>query len=487
MGARLVHIEGGRRLSVTPLGDADVLVGRDPAACAVVIESARVSRQHLLVRRSSEGWIAADLGSANGTTLNGELLVAPALLASGDVLELAETARFAFEITEVADEGTQVLEHLALGDAFDEGEETDDEGSGGRVFVLASVAVLAVLASVLVWRLAFRGPDPVDAEATQIATEGLQAAERREWPLAKKRLKAAARVLYSNGKLDDVPREQVMQVAMERLGQLVGDELDREVDLPDVYHNAIDASVFEEAVAPEPVPEARSGTRPKAACRLDQVPPEQIRDCIHERVGLFLVALRQSPDGVPPWFYEEVGQRIRAEHDFFERSLQRGERHVPMMKLELRRAKMPEDLHYLSMIESGYQTDIGSHAGAVGLWQFMPGTARRFGLRVDDRVDERTDPRRSTQEAARYLNQLALEFGADDLLLVLAGYNKGENGVRAALRQMSDPFEDRSYWKLVENDRLPKETAEYVARFIAAGISGEGGLPTEETLASAGF
>jgi membrane-bound lytic murein transglycosylase D len=139
------------------------------------------------------------------------------------------------------------------------------------------------------------------------------------------------------------------------------------------------------------------------------------------------------------------------------------------------------------MIESGYQADIGSHAGAVGLWQFMPATARRYGLRVDGRLDDRTDPRRSTQKAAEYLNDLAQEFGAEELMLVLAGYNKGENGIRAKLREGDDPFEDRSYWHLVETNRLPAETALYVARFVAAGVAGEGGLPTEESLEAAGF
>jgi membrane-bound lytic murein transglycosylase D len=123
----------------------------------------------------------------------------------------------------------------------------------------------------------------------------------------------------------------------------------------------------------------------------------------------------------------------------------------------------------------------------MGLWQFMPGTAKHYGLAVGGSNDERKDGARSTRAAARYLRDLAFEFGGDDLLLALASYNRGENGVRRALKQLDDPFSDRSYWKLVEERKLPEETALYVTRFIAAAVAGEGGLPSDSALREAGF
>jgi membrane-bound lytic murein transglycosylase D len=158
-----------------------------------------------------------------------------------------------------------------------------------------------------------------------------------------------------------------------------------------------------------------------------------------------------------------------------------------MMSAELKRAYMPPMLHYLACIESGYRTDARSKAGAFGLWQFMPGTARDYGLRVGGADDERGDPKRSTTAAARYLRSLAFEFGGESLMLVLASYNRGENAVRKALKRLEDPYSDRSYWVLVKAGYLPDETADYVARYVAAAVAGEAGIPSQSVLAAAGY
>ena len=112
----------------------------------------------------------------------------------------------------------------------------------------------------------------------------------------------------------------------------------------------------------------------------------------------------------------------------------------------------------------------------------MPGTARDYKLQIGAGRDERTDPRKSTRAAARYLNALAFEFGGDALLLAIAAYNKGENGVRAALKKGRDPRTERSYFKLVERKLLPLETERYVPRFVAAAILGEAGVPAADLL-----
>jgi hypothetical protein len=453
MGARLVQVQGEERVAATPLDDAELRVGRDADACTVVLDSTLVSRQHLLIRASPEGWTAVDLGSANGTLLNGVPLTEPTPLAPGDVLELAGDTRFVFEQDEEEDDTSTDRKGLAL---------------------LALAAIVIALAVFGVWR--WRRSDPIFDQASATAADGFKAAELRDWPGAKAKLQSAAGLLLSNGRLDDVPREMVMQVAMERLGDRLSAELSRPVDLPTVFRNAVERS--------RPTPTSPIEGH---ACRMDEVAPSELRACLEERVGLVLVGLRQSPEGVPASFYQDVGARMRKEHDFIERSLRRGEPLVPMLREELVRAKMPELLHYLAMIESGYQTDVGSPAGALGLWQFMPATAKRYGMRVEGGVDDRRDPRRSTEVAARYLRDLAFEFGGDALLLALAGYNRGENGVRTALKQMSDPFSDRSYWRLVESNLLPIETADYVPRFLAAAVAGEAGLPSDDALAAAGF
>jgi membrane-bound lytic murein transglycosylase D len=119
---------------------------------------------------------------------------------------------------------------------------------------------------------------------------------------------------------------------------------------------------------------------------------------------------------------------------------------------------LPSELISLAMIESGLSTRATSSAGAVGPWQFMPGTARRYGLRINWWEDQRRDWELSTRAACRYLKDLYAEFG--DWALVLASYNAGEGRVR---RQLHLNGHD-NYWDY----RLPRQTVEYVPKFIAA-------------------
>jgi len=134
----------------------------------------------------------------------------------------------------------------------------------------------------------------------------------------------------------------------------------------------------------------------------------------------------------------------------------------PMIEHILAEEDVPQELKYLAMIESGLNPDARSWAGAVGMWQFMPATGRRYGLTVNAWVDERRDPEKATRAAARHLRDLHDEF--DDWHLALAGFNCGAGCVRGALRR-SD-LEDPSYWDV--HEYLPRETQGYVPMFIAA-------------------
>ena len=121
---------------------------------------------------------------------------------------------------------------------------------------------------------------------------------------------------------------------------------------------------------------------------------------------------------------------------------------------------IPDELIYLSMIESGFQVDIVSSAGAVGLWQFMPTTGRIFGLRVDDWIDERRDFEKSTYAAVKYFRSLKKKFGSWEL--AMAGYNSGDLTVKRAIKE----YKSRDFWYLSQYT-FPKQTKDYVPQILA--------------------
>ncbi len=142
-------------------------------------------------------------------------------------------------------------------------------------------------------------------------------------------------------------------------------------------------------------------------------------------------------------------------------SLIRSGRYRKLIDHALAEERLPKGLAYLPVIESAYMPTLTSRAGAYGIWQFMPDTAREYGLRVDWWIDERADPQLSTRAAARYLKDLHRMF--DDWSLALAAYNCGPGRVRRTL----DEAGASSFWELLDAGLLPKETRGYVPTFYA--------------------
>jgi membrane-bound lytic murein transglycosylase D len=150
---------------------------------------------------------------------------------------------------------------------------------------------------------------------------------------------------------------------------------------------------------------------------------------------------------------------------YMEQYLARSTRYLPMMKNVLRENGLPEDLVYISLIESGFSPVAHSHSNAVGYWQFIRGTGRRFGLKVDPFIDERRDPVLSTRAAAEYFKSLYNLFGSWHL--ALSAYNVGENRVKRAVTR----YYTKDFWTIITKRRsLPPETKQYVPKYIAATL-----------------
>lgn len=183
---------------------------------------------------------------------------------------------------------------------------------------------------------------------------------------------------------------------------------------------------------------------------------------------------------VPDIFIKQVEKHIytftkTSTRAIMDRSFANSHLHKNLIEAELARQGMPMAFFYLAMHESLLDSNIISKAGARGLWQFMPQTARDYGLRVPDdwenlpsRLDERTNPRLATQAGVKYVKTLYAEFG--DVALAMAAYNAGEGRIRKALRSIDDPINNRDFWYIYRMGVLADETNEYVPKIIATMI-----------------
>ncbi|HEU5077134.1 MAG TPA: lytic transglycosylase domain-containing protein, partial [Polyangiaceae bacterium] len=143
----------------------------------------------------------------------------------------------------------------------------------------------------------------------------------------------------------------------------------------------------------------------------------------------------------------------------------RSGRFVPAIRARLKEAGLPLDLVWLSMVESGHDPSIRSRAGALGLWQFMRGTAHLYGLEVDRWVDERHDPESSTRAALRFLRDLRERFGSWEL--AMAAYNMGPGGLARAIQK----YNTNDYWQLSRFEAaIPWETTLYVPKIVATAL-----------------
>ncbi len=135
----------------------------------------------------------------------------------------------------------------------------------------------------------------------------------------------------------------------------------------------------------------------------------------------------------------------------------KADKYLPKIEKILKSYGIPSDFKYIPIVESGLDPRVSSHKGAGGYWQFMPATARLYGLRVDGKVDERKDFTKSTHAAARYLKALYDQFG--DWTLVAAAYNVGGGSLKSSMRRQKKD----DYYNL----RLNNETGSYVYKIIS--------------------
>ncbi len=186
---------------------------------------------------------------------------------------------------------------------------------------------------------------------------------------------------------------------------------------------------------------------------------------------LYLDLVDAAEFDIPVVVNDEVAKWVRyftgAGRKYYARWLARSTSVRPMMYRELEARGLPSDLVYLSMIESGYSAKALSHAGAGGMWQFMPATGRMYDLRVDGSIDDRRDPELATIAAAEHLKDLHEMFG--HWYLAFAAYNAGPGRVNRAIKGSGS----RDFWVHARGSYLHSETDNYVPKILAAAIIGK--------------
>jgi membrane-bound lytic murein transglycosylase D len=271
-----------------------------------------------------------------------------------------------------------------------------------------------------------------------------------------------AQDLYEMGLLayERGDREAARQYLQNSLNLLMEAEpdIDTLLRMRDLYEKALPPEPTVEltpAVDQEPLPEPVSEVSPYETTETVEEPEEQ------EESNSLHVVMNEHVE-------REIEAYCGTLRKPFTEGLARAGKYLPLIREIIEHEGLPPELAYLPLVESNFKVKARSRAGASGLWQFMPSTARNSGLTVDWDIDERYDIEKSTYAAVRHLSKLHNLFGSWEM--ALAAYNAGEFGV---FRGMVNTYE-RDYWKLLDASTqrrariLPRETLGYVPKFMAA-------------------
>ena len=201
-------------------------------------------------------------------------------------------------------------------------------------------------------------------------------------------------------------------------------------------------------------------------CNMRDINPVYSREEYVNRLSRLPTVMEMAYNDVVQKFIDRYSGRLRHSISYM---LGASNFYMPIFEEALEMHQLPLELKYLPIIESALNPKAVSRVGAAGLWQFMIGTGKQYGLQVNSLVDERRDPVKSSQAAARYLRDLYRIFG--DWNLVIAAYNCGPENINKAIRRAQAANKDsltnvKDYWHIYPY--LPRETRGYVPAFIAA-------------------
>ncbi len=466
--------------------DRVLILGRN-ATCgwqAQGDEGAFVSGEHAVVEKRGDSLAIRDLASTNGTFVNGNR-VDEILLSPGDLVSLGSQGprfRVAEKSPVLSDSGaTRISPPEGLARSGDS--PLGDAAAGGKTFLLAKKIIGNGLGQTefgklmsdkdRLQRMVKRGliPAKVGALLTGMARDYSRRSRRFLATLVAILLAATLAVTYLirenrgyRSKLNEqqelLAQIQEWEVLLREAGE--GAEGDEAGERYDLVHRLARAEARFLALRKEI----------KANDRLDAYAHP-----LGWEIHAVLEELGKKGFIVPETFIQLVEEHVNRftapdMRATLEKVWERKPKYAKLVREELLRKKLPEAFFYVAMQESLLDPLAQSPAGARGLWQFMPVTARGYGLQVPENweelppeADERTNARLATRAAANYLHRLYVELG--DAPLAMSAYNSGGGRMRRVLHKIEDPVADRDFWYMYRLGLLNRETAEYVPKIIA--------------------
>ena len=496
MVIRLKIVSGSRRGSTLSFGREPVRIGRGASADLRFTDAQDiiVSTHHAQIVYERGQYFLIDTGSTNGTLLNGQKIGAKQALKSGDRVCFGfpggPEADVEIDATEITSTTGGRLASTVAGatsaaqPAYDARQDAERMAKALKVGVhdTGTMQVADEAAREVAQRRAKAGGQRsgdtviILAQAMNRATEAVKSRTERKWGKVLAGVGGGALlviavlgavVFYQQREIDQLVNAKT---TIDRQIQSLQERMQSETD-------SASLAAMEDNLA------ALTGsaqTALKALQRKDEARAAQLSaggDELDREIRKILVKFNASTYAIPPIFRERLQFHIDELATAGNRKFMFGrkQRYWPVITKEFAALGLPEEMAYIAWVESGFDPNAQSAAGAVGLWQMVSTTAQSLGLTVSGTVDERLDPEKQTKAAATYLARLLSEFGEDSFMLVLASYNRGENGVRRALRQVAQEpggfrKDKRDFWHLYRLKLLPEETREYVPRVLAAAI-----------------
>ncbi len=443
------------------LRDGATRIGRSPESDVVVQgpNTATVSAQHLEILRADDGWRIRDTGSTNGTFLDGERIVEAELKRGAAIRLGSDGPEFSFVTEEVAPSELDSTLVIPEGILLTKAEPPPAPEVDGHEGLLRAAVKRARRA---------RTEGSGDQTLT-LMREVLKRALRRSSSRFRKAiwaLVAALVIISSLGYWKIVSLKRDKQAIDRRI-----EEIEASLNKPQETPEQADRLIAQLDAYEDRAQSLRRSL-------LFRFGVDQAESFVVREIRALMAEFGAEVYSIPPEFTERVNAHIEnyqgPDRPHMEFALNEARPQIAAMRRILKEEQLPPDFVYVPLVESGLSARQNSAAGAAGLWQFTPGTARAFGLRVDSTVDERKDLRKSTRAACAFLRQLLLDFGTgSSVMLALAAYNLGPTAVKQAItKSVQDPIKQRNFWYLYRARALPAETREFVPKVIAAIIIG---------------